>query len=349
MDMQHAMERAARLAVRQHPHPNPRVGAVVLDGDGRVVGAGAHAGPGTPHAEVLALAEAGDLAAGATLVVTLEPCDHHGRTPPCTEVIIASGISAVVVGALDPDLRVSGRGATRLRKEGVDVEVAAADIAERVDPGYFVHRRTGRPRVTLKLALTLDGQAAAADGSSRWITSPEARADAHRLRAASDAVLVGAGTVIADDPRLAMRLEGHTGPQPRPVVVLGATPVPDSAKVFARDPIVYAPAPLALPVETRVLVGPDGVDLEAVLDDLGKLGVVDLMVEGGPRIAGSLLREGLVDRLVLYLGAALAGGTGTPGVEGLFARMGEELRLEIESIARVGPDIRIDAAFEGGG
>jgi len=312
-----------------------------------VVGRGAHEGPGLAHAEVVALTDAADAALGATLVVTLEPCDHHGRTPPCTEAILAAGIGKVVVGVLDPDQRVSGRGVGRLRREGVDVVVGTApDVAEGVDPGYFVHRRTGRPRVTLKLAMTLDGQAAAADGSSQWITSPEARADAHRLRASSDALLVGAGTVLADDPRLTVRFEGYAGPQPRPVVVLGATPVPAAAKVFASDPIVYAPAPQDLPVEATILVGSDGVDLGGVLDDLGKREVVDLMVEGGPRIAGSLLRAGLVDRLVLYLGAALAGGKGRPGVEGLFNRMGDELRLEIESITRIGPDVRIDASFE---
>ena len=225
-----------------HPHPNPRVGAIVLDATGTVAGVGSHAGRGAPHAEVVALREAGDRAAGGTLVVTLEPCDHEGVTPPCTGAVIGAGVARVVVGAVDPDRRVSGRGIERLRAAGIDVVAGVgAGLVEAADPGYFHQRRTGRPRVTLKWAATLDGQAAAADGSARWISSPESRADGHLLRAESDAVMVGAGTVIADDPDLTVRLDGYRGPQPRPVVIAGHRALPPRARLMGRDPIVYTP------------------------------------------------------------------------------------------------------------
>lgn len=338
------MDEAVRLAASHHAHPNPRVGAVVLDREGAVAGRGAHQGPGHPHAEIVALSEAGESARGGTLLVTLEPCDHHGRTPPCTDAIIESGLVRVVVGAVDPDGRVAGRGIARLRDAGLSVTAGGhADRVEAIDPGYFRHRRTGRPRVTLKWASTLDGQVAAADGTSQWITSAATRRDAHLLRATADAVMVGAGTVRVDDPRLTVRLEGYDGPQPRAVVVAGSSPLPPTAAVFTRDPIVYSPSPRDLPGEV-VVAGRDGrVDLDAVVADLGKREMLDLLVEGGPVLAHSLLEAGLVERVVVYLAAGLAGGVGRPAVAGTFPTMGAQTRLEISEVRRIGPDVRVDA------
>ncbi|HEX9978170.1 MAG TPA: bifunctional diaminohydroxyphosphoribosylaminopyrimidine deaminase/5-amino-6-(5-phosphoribosylamino)uracil reductase RibD [Acidimicrobiia bacterium] len=343
-DERDLMRTAIVLASAAHPHPNPRVGAIVVDRAGVVVGEGVHVEPGTPHAEALALAAAGERARGGVLVVTLEPCAHQGRTPPCAAAVLRSGVARVVVGAGDPDEQVAGRGIVALREGGIDVQVGLPGVdAEAVDPGYFHHRRTGRPRVTLKMASTLDGQAAAADGSSRWITSPEARRDAHLLRSRSDAILVGAGTVRVDDPELTFRLDGLSGRQPRPVVLTGRHPLPADAKVLRRDPLVYAMRPIESGGEVTVLPGEDGVDLAAVLDDLGKRDIVDLLVEGGPSVAGAFTRAGLVDRFVVYVAGAVAGGRGLATVEGVFATVADLARVEIKEVVRVGPDLRIDA------
>ena len=345
--MERRMREAIALAAGTTPHPNPRVGAVVLDGSGEVAGRGCHRGPGSPHAEVVALAEAGERARGGTLVITLEPCDHAGRTPPCTEAIRSAGIVRVALGIEDPDPRVSGRGIARLQAAGIEVitGVAAAEVAA-LDPGYLHHRRTGWPRVTLKSALTLDGQIAAADGSSQWITSEEARADAHGLRAVSDAVMVGAGTVEADDPVLTVRLPGYLGPQPLPVVVAGSRPLPVEARLWQREPLVFAPEPAGLPGEVVALPGPDGVDLGAALAELGRREIVDLLVEGGAGLAGSLLRAGLVDRGVFYLAGKLAGGVGLPATGGSFASVDAAHAITIVSIDRLGPDLRIEFTME---
>ncbi|MBN2113788.1 MAG: bifunctional diaminohydroxyphosphoribosylaminopyrimidine deaminase/5-amino-6-(5-phosphoribosylamino)uracil reductase RibD [Acidimicrobiia bacterium] len=337
------MSEAITLAAPTRPHPNPRVGALVLDAAGMVVGRAAHEGPGRPHAEVVALGQAGLRAAGGTLVVTLEPCDHTGRTPPCTASILAAGVARVVVGAVDPDERVSGRGLARLRAGGLEVHsgIAAAAV-EAMDPAYFHQRRTGRPRLTLKAALTLDGQAGAADGTSQWITSAEARADGHRLRAEADAVMVGAGTLAVDDPRLTVRLPGYRGPQPRPVVVAGRRPLPAGARLWERAPVVLAPGERDCPGEVVVVPGPDGVDLAAGLAALAGRGLLDLLVEGGPTLAGALLRAGLVQRGVFYLGARLGGGVGLPGIAGHFATLAAAREVELVSAERLGPDLRVE-------
>jgi diaminohydroxyphosphoribosylaminopyrimidine deaminase/5-amino-6-(5-phosphoribosylamino)uracil reductase len=196
--------------------------------------------------------------------------------------------------------------------------------------------------VTLKAALTLDCQAAAADGTSQWITSPEARADGHRLRAEADAVAVGAGTLAADDPLLTVRLLGYDGPQPRPVVVAGRRPLPPGARLWERRPLVLSAVPVDGPGEVVVVPGPGGVDLAAGLAALGERGLLDLLVEGGPTLAGALVRAGLVDRGVFYLGARLAAGVGLPGLAGPFATLAAAREIEIVSAGPVGPDLRVE-------
>lgn len=345
--MEAMMRRAIELAAAARPHPNPRVGALVLNAAGEIIAEAHHRRPGEPHAERIALDSAGDGAAGGSLIVTLEPCDHHGRTPPCTEAVLASGVKRVVVGALDPDPRVLGKGVAKLRAAGLEVEtdVLAGDV-EAADPGYFHHRRTGRPRVTLKSALTLDGQIAAIDGTSQWITSPEARRDAHLLRAGVDAVVVGAGTVLADDPQLTVRIDGHDGYQPLPVVVAGARPLPETSQLWNREALVYAPRSNPIPAEVVEMPGRDGVDLGKMLADLGARGHLDLLVEGGPTLAGSLLRDGLVDRGVFYIGAVLAGGTGRPAIRGIWSTLDDGHVVDVLSVERIGPDIRIEFGLE---
>lgn len=352
-DERHAerwMERAIALTGVTQPHPNPRVGALVVSPDGIVVSGRAHNGPGEPHAEYAALDDVGEAGRGATLVVTLEPCVHHGRTPPCADLIVDSGIRRVIVGAIDPDERVAGAGIARLRDAGIEVEVGvAAEAVIANDPGYFHHRTTGRPRVTLKLALTLDGQAGARDRTSQWITAGPARRDAHELRAASDAVMVGAGTVRDDDPRLTVRFDGYAGRQPRPVIVAGGRPIPAQAALIERRPIVLVEdGEVAVPDGCEAVVVPasDGVDLDAGIKHLGALGIVDLLVEGGPTLAGSLLERGLVDRLVVYVGAKLAGGTGQPAFSGVFETIGAAVPVRIDAVRSIGNDLRIDASFE---
>ncbi len=326
LDVASAMRHAIDLASTAHPHPNPRVGAVILSPDGRVRSSGLHHTPGERHAEVAAIA--GGVEPGDTLVVTLEPCSHHGRTPPCTEAIIDAGFQRVVVGALDPDARVSGRGIERLRSAGIAVEVGLlASEVEAADPGYFHHRRTGRARVTLKLATTLDGQVAATDGTSRWITSPEARADAHKLRSLSDAVLVGMGTVIADDPSLTVRIDGYDGPQPRAVVLSGTRTLPETASIAGRDPILYRSSGY--------------VDVDEVVRDLPDHGVLSVLVEGGPRVAASFLDAHVVDEVVWYIGAKLGGGVGVPAIAGTFATISDAIELAVTGVTMIGPDVRI--------
>lgn len=319
------MARALSLAaaVRETTAPNPWVGCVVVTVGGQVH-EGATAPPGGPHAEITALARAGGDARGATLYTTLEPCAHHGRTPPCVGAVLDAGVARVVVGVLDPDPQVAGRGVATLMDEGVAVTVGvgAEAVEEQLAP-YLKHRRTGRPWVVLKLAATLDGRTAAPDGTSRWITGEDARLDAHRLRARSDAVLVGAGTVRSDDPQLTARLDPPPARQPLRVVLGRA---PEAARVH--------PA-----VE---LSG----DLGDVLDDLGRRGVLQLLVEGGARVAHDFHAAGLVDRYVLYLAPALLGGDdGAPLFSGPGAPSVEDLwRGRLVSVDRLGPDLRLEVA-----
>jgi diaminohydroxyphosphoribosylaminopyrimidine deaminase/5-amino-6-(5-phosphoribosylamino)uracil reductase len=306
--------------VRARTSPNPWVGAVLVSPDGALVATGATEPPGGRHAEIVALDAAGDAALGATLVCTLEPCSHHGRTPPCTDAIIAAGVARVVVGITDPDERVAGSGLDALRRAGitVDVGVSAAEVEAQLAP-YLHHRRTARPYVVCKLAISADGGTAAPDGTSQWITGEAARRDAHRLRAESDAILVGAGTVRADDPSLTVRhVEGDDPLR----VVLGSAP-PD-ARVHP------------------CLEWSGG--LEELLDELGHRGIVQLMVEGGARVIGSFHAAGLVDRWVLYVAPALfAGADATPAIAAATAPTIDDLwRGRFDSVERVGDDVRLE-------
>jgi len=329
-DMEH-MRRALAQAetVRSTTAPNPWVGSVVVppdsDSDGGIVFAGATAPPGGPHAEVTALAAAGEAAQGSTLYVTLEPCAHHGRTPPCTDAIIAAGVSRVVVGIEDPDEQVAGRGIAALRAAGLEVTVgvAADEVAEQLAP-YRKHRATGKPWVVLKMAASLDGRSAAPDGTSRWITGEAARQDVHRLRASSDAVLVGAGTVRADDPALTVRLDDGVEREQPLRVVLGRAPA--AAKV-------------------RPALELSG-DLGDVLNELGRRGVLRLLVEGGASVAHDFHTAGLVDRYVLYLAPVLFGGDdGRPIFAGPGAgTIGDVWKGRIVSIEQLGEDLRVEVA-----
>lgn len=316
--MRTALAEAATARVRTSP--NPWVGAAIVADDGTVLGVGATQPPGGNHAEVEALAAAGDAAQGATLAVTLEPCSHHGRTPPCVDAVIAAGIARVVVAIEDPDTNVAGQGIAALRAAGIEVEVGvgAAEATEQLLP-YLHHRRTGRPYVVAKVAASIDGGIAAPDGTSQWITGADARADAHQLRAESDAILVGAGTVRADDPSLTVR---HVdGPDPRRVV-LGTAPA--GAEVH---PCLEWHGPLT--------------DL---LDELGADGVLQLMIEGGAGVMRSFHEQGLIDRYVTYLAPALfTGRDQLPMIAGpTVATMADLWRGQFVAVRAVGTDLRID-------
>ena len=317
------MRRAVNAAAtaRTRTAPNPWVGAALLAADG-TVHAGATEPPGGRHAEIVALQAAGGAAKGATLATTLEPCAHTGRTGPCTEAIIDAGVARVLIAIDDPDDNVSGTGVSRLREAGIEVVLGpCADAVRAQLAAYLHHRQTGRPYVILKLAATVDGRTAAPDGESEWITGVEARTDVHRLRAESQAILVGAGTVRADDPSLTVRLVD--GPDPRRIV-LGAAP--DGAKIHP----------------CTQWVGP----IPELLDELGADGVLQLMVEGGANVASEFHDAGLVDRYVIYLAPAFFGGNdahplfvggGAPAMadlrRGRFVEtrtLGADLRLDIE-------------------
>jgi diaminohydroxyphosphoribosylaminopyrimidine deaminase / 5-amino-6-(5-phosphoribosylamino)uracil reductase len=364
------MARAVALAEggRGAASPNPLVGAVLVL-DGRVVGEGFHRAAGEPHAEVAALAAAGPLAAGATCYVTLEPCAHHGRTPPCVDALLAARVARVVAALPDPDRRVDGAGLDRLRAAGVAVTVGVgAEAAAEQNAGYLTHRRFGRPRITLKAAASLDGKVAAPDGSSQWITGPAARADAHRLRAEADAVAVGAGTALADDPRLTVRLPDFTGRQPLRVLVDAAGRVAAGGHLFdtgAGAPTLVATTAAAPAAAVQaweragaeVLVCPDapweggrGVDLAELAAALGRRGVLELLVEGGPRLHASFWAAGLVDRLVWYLAPLVIGGDGAPGLlrGGGAATLAAARHLRIASVDRLGADLRVVAYPTGG-
>lgn len=305
--------------------PNPKVGAVLVK-DGAIVGEGAHLGPGTAHAEAAAIAAAGEAARGATLYVTLEPCCHYGHTPPCTQAIIAAGVHRVVAPIEDPSPKVSGRGFAELRTAGIAVDVGiGANEAMAQNASYLHWRRTGRPYVTAKWALSLGGQSAARTGKSLYMTGPAARAEAHRLRAGHDAVLVGIGTALADDPLLNVR--DAPGPSPLRVVLDSQGRLPPSARLLAEAgrTIVYVgqgvTAEHIKAISAQAEVVPIGqgprLPLAAVLDDLGRREVTSLLVEGGATVQGEFFDQSFVDRVAVFVAPLVLGGRDAPpGVAG---------------------------------
>jgi diaminohydroxyphosphoribosylaminopyrimidine deaminase/5-amino-6-(5-phosphoribosylamino)uracil reductase len=343
--------------VRRRTAPNPWVGCVI-EREGAIVAEGATEAPGGAHAEIVALRSAGAAARGATVYVTLEPCAHHGRTPPCADALIEAGVARVVVGLEDPDRNVAGAGVARLRAAGIDVIVGpGADAVRHQLAPYLHHRRTARAWCVVKTAVSVDGRTAAADGSSRWITGPEARADAHELRADSQAIVVGAGTALADRPALTVRDADPAPARPPLRVLLDARGrVPAYGPLF--DPALAptlvlttdaAPPPVvddwrAAGAKVEIVRGgPNGVDLMAALETLGAHGVLQAMVEGGATLHGALVAADLLDHLVVYVGGALLGSAGTPafrwpGPPSLDAAP----RLRLEGARILGGDVRLD-------
>jgi len=349
-----ADERFMRLALREaekglgRTSPNPAVGAVIVR-DGRVVARGHHARAGEPHAEVVAIRAAGPRAAGADLYTTLEPCNHWGRTPPCSEAILRAGVRRVFVGSRDPNPVVNGKGIARLRRGGVQVigGVLRAEC-EALNAAWLRFITSGRPFVTLKAAVTLDGKIATRTGDSRWVSGEAARAEVHRLRDRVDAVLVGAGTARADDPLLTARLPGGRGRDPVRVVLDTRLALPRRLALFhARSaaPTLVAtaatgPARLGSGVEVlRCRARGGRIDLRDLLDKLAGRGIAHLLVEGGAEVHASFLAAGLVDRVVLFLAPKILGGgrgwLAGPGP----TRMAEALRLEDVEVRRAGEDV----------
>lgn len=322
------MDAALDLArAERFTRPNPKVGAVVVR-DGQIVGRGAHARAGGPHAEAIALdamAREGIEARGATMYVTLEPCSHEGRTAPCAPLLIAAGLARVVVAMEDPDARVSGEGIRQLEDAGIEVAVGVREVeARRSNAPYIKHRTTGRPYVSLKLAQSIDGRLAAPDGSARWITGEETRREVHLRRAEAGAVLVGSGTVAADDPELTAR-NVDAPEQPLRIVADSSGRTPADRRVFddGASTIVVTTAETAPEVRSawkeagaevlEVGAGRSGIDLEAMLDLIGARGVTEILCEGGARLATSLLEADLVDRLEVHVGPLVLG-AGGPGI-----------------------------------
>ena len=379
------MARALRLAARGAftARPNPVVGCVLADAAGRVLGEGFHARAGEPHAEVHALRAAGDRARGATAYVTLEPCAHHGRTPPCADALVAAGVARVVVACGDPFEHVDGAGVARLREAGIAVETGLLEAdALALNRGFFSRIRRARPWLRLKLAMSLDGRTALADGHSQWISSEAARRDVARARAAAGALLTGIGTVLADDPRLTVRLGDDTAFLPPLRVVLdGRARLPASARLLREPdaPLLWLTGaadgtPPAAEVATQAPVGADLVreggptgssatqgqalpphvrrrhlpmqdgrlDLHAVLRTLAEEAINEVQVEAGPTLSGALLREGLVDELLLYMAPVLLGARARPLIDGLHIdTMADRFGMHLVETRQVGPDLRL--------
>ncbi|MGK2925130.1 MAG: bifunctional diaminohydroxyphosphoribosylaminopyrimidine deaminase/5-amino-6-(5-phosphoribosylamino)uracil reductase RibD [Lysobacterales bacterium] len=356
--------RALRLADRgvATTQPNPRVGCVLVAG-GQIVGEGWHMQAGAPHAEVYALQQAGPQARGATAFITLEPCSHHGRTAPCSEALIAAGVTRVVTAMEDPNPLVQGRGHALLRGAGIALtEGVGTDAAQRLNAGYIQRMTQERPRVTLKLGASLDGRTASAGGNSQWITGPAARADVQQLRARSGAILTGSGTVLADDPALNVRLPGQAPApdgrmlpwhQPLRVVLDRRLRMPPGGRLFGPGGALWvytersAQEPLALALReagAQVATLLPGADLSEVLSHLAGMGVNDVLIEAGPTLAGAFVAADLVDELVVYLAPALLGDEARgmfqlPGLIGLDQRV----RLRILEMRAVGEDWRVRA------
>ena len=324
-----AMRRAlAAAGATERTLPNPRVGCVLLAPDGSQIAVGAHHGAGTAHAEVDALTQAGERARGATAVVTLEPCNHTGRTGPCAQALIEAGVARVVFAQIDPDRTASG-GATTLRGAGIDVEAGVmAEEATDLNVEWTFAVTAGRPFVTWKYAATLDGLSAAPDGTSKWITSEQARRDVQTFRAGADAIVAGTGAVLADDPRLTVRDERDL-PLPfdrQPLrVVVGESTIPNYFRVFDRV------APTLL-IQSR--------DPATVLAKLVDHGIRHIWLEGGPRLAGAFWNAGVIDRIIGYMAPAMLG-SGRAALEGEATTLADLRPIQIEDLTMIGPDIRI--------
>lgn len=348
------MMRAVELAAAglYSTDPNPRVGCVVVK-DGRIVGEGSHLRAGEPHAEVFALEQAGQAARGATVYLTLEPCSHHGRTPPCAEALVRAAPARVVVAGTDPNPRVDGRGIAILQAAGIQVQTGLArEQAEALNPGFLKRMRCGRPWVRVKVAASLDGRTALANGESKWITGEAARQDVQHWRARSSAVITGSGTVLADDPGLDQRLEGVQR-QPLRVVLDSTLRSPASARtlglpgqvlIFAAEGSDGPGLEAAGARIERLRAGPGGLSLSAVVDRLGEMEMNEVLVEAGATLAGRFLSEGLVDELVVYLAPCLLGDL-SRGMFGLgeITALSDRVQLRILDVARVGEDLRLIA------
>ncbi|MEV3904334.1 bifunctional diaminohydroxyphosphoribosylaminopyrimidine deaminase/5-amino-6-(5-phosphoribosylamino)uracil reductase RibD [Mycobacterium sp. NPDC050551] len=322
--MRLAVEHADR--VKGTTYPNPPVGAVILDADGEVAGVGATEPPGGPHAEVVALRRAGARAAGGTAVVTLEPCNHQGRTPPCVDALLAAGVAAVAFAVADPNPVAAG-GAERLAAAGVDVATGVlADVVAGGPLREWLHKqRTGRPHVTWKFAASIDGRSAAADGSSQWITGEAARADVHRRRARADAIVVGTGTVFADDPALtARRPDGSLADRQPLRVVVGVREISSEARVLDDDS------------RTMVIRTRDPHEVIRALSDR-----TDVILEGGPTLAGAFLRAGVVDRILAYMAPILLGGPITAVDDVGVPTITAARRWRFDGTDAVGPDLLV--------
>jgi len=346
---QHWTARAIELAMRADygTSPNPMVGAVVLDSAGHLAGEGYHRRAGEPHAEQVALEEAGDQADGGTLYVNLEPCAHLHRTPPCADAIILAGLKRVVVSMADPDERVQGAGIAKLEAAGIETVVGVhGDRALRLNEFYVKHRLTGRPFVTAKFAMSLDGKIATRTGESRWITSDESRLHGHRLRHIHDAIVVGVNTVIADDPELTARLEGDEVRQPLRVVLDSQLRLRMSAKVVGPNTLIATTRAgrMGAAEVLKLSAAADGrVALEPLLDELAKRGVLSVLVEGGSEVHAAFFASGLVDKVHAYIAPKLIGGRGAPGPLGGTGveRLAEAVSLRGLDVTTLGPDLLI--------
>lgn len=352
------MRRALRLAERGRGRtaPNPPVGALVVSG-GEILGEGWHQGAGQAHAEVDALEAAGERARGATIYLTLEPCTHQGRTPPCAPRLIEAGIARAVIATTDPNPSEGGAGIRALSEAGIEVQTGVLEEEARaLIQGFTKWIRTHMPFVTVKIASTLDGRVAAADGSSKWVTGLASRRDAHRMRAWSNAVVAGIGTVLADDPALTCRLRGYTGPQPLRVIVDSAARTPVDAHVLddAAPTLIAATAKASEEnvhairergAEVARVPARDGrVDLAALLSELGGRGITDVLVEGGPTLIGDLVERRLVDKYVFYIAPKLLGQVGLSAIAGVVApNIADARELTITSVRRTGADVKIEA------
>jgi diaminohydroxyphosphoribosylaminopyrimidine deaminase / 5-amino-6-(5-phosphoribosylamino)uracil reductase len=345
----HWSARALELALQAdyRTSPNPMVGAVILDSEGNLAGEGYHHRAGEPHAEQEALDAAGDRALGGTLYVNLEPCSHLHRTPPCADAIILAGLKRVVISMSDPDERVSGAGIARLQAAGIETLVGMhEDRALLLNEFYVKHRLTGRPFVSAKFAMSLDGKIATRTGESRWITGEESRLHGHRLRHIHDAILVGVNTVMADDPELTARLNGDEVRQPLRVVLDSQLRLPMSAKVVGPNTLIATTraGQLGAAEVLKLPAGPDGrVALEPLLDELGKRGMLSVLVEGGGEVHASFFANRLVDKVYAYVAPRLIGGREAPGPLGGAGveHLAEAIGLRDMDMTRLGADALI--------